>query len=58
MVHYPKKKPEINPQPWINPIEPLPPDFEPDPEIIQPEPTEPEADPIIEPEIQPNKERY
>jgi hypothetical protein len=58
MVHIPKKKPEINPQPWINPTEPLPPDLDPDPEITQPEPIEPEVDPVIEPEVQPNKERY
>lgn len=52
-IDFQKEKPEINPMPHINPVEPKEPEIIPSPEKTEPKPNFPETKPIHSPEIAP-----
>ena len=55
MQDFPKEKPEVEPVPQSPPKEPIHPEVFPKPEKLEPEKTLPEIEPLISPEIEPNK---
>lgn len=55
MENYPIKKPEVEPVPHTNPIEPNLPEITPSPEKTEPMPVIPGIEPMPKPEIEPVK---